>query len=370
MKEIKSIINLYELQKDQSQRCAIAQVIRVEESSYRREGARMIVFESGIFEGGISGGCLEGDALKRSQMAILREKPSIVTYDTSKDDENQIGVGLGCNGVIDVLISPITEKNDAISILKRCLEKRQSHILVTVTSTDEVNPEISLGQTYYYDTQTNILEGLDHGELKERLLADIATVLERKKSRIYSYEIEGKEVRAFIELIPPQYHLVIMGDNYDIYPMIDLAKVMDWEVSLIGKLQKLKKERLASVQHLFDKQDDRAPNIDARTAVILMAHDYKTDLRNLQKMLQTPTPYIASLGPKKRFNKMEKELIEKGTPLTEQDLARIYAPCGLEIGANTPEEIAASIFTEILSVFSGKQGGMLREKVGPIHERV
>ncbi len=98
MKEIKSILNLYESIKEGKERAAIAQVVRVEESSYRREGARMLVFESGLFEGGISGGCLEGDALKRSQMAILKQEPSVVTYDTSKDDENQIGVGLGCNG--------------------------------------------------------------------------------------------------------------------------------------------------------------------------------------------------------------------------------------------------------------------------------
>ena len=89
MKEIKSILSLYNKLSSSNEKAAIAQVVRVEESSYRREGARMLVFESGVFEGGISGGCLEGDALKRSQMAILKEKPSIVTYDTSKDDENQ-----------------------------------------------------------------------------------------------------------------------------------------------------------------------------------------------------------------------------------------------------------------------------------------
>ena len=72
MKEIKSILKLYNSFKNSDEKCAIAQVVRVEESSYRREGARMLVFESGVFEGGISGGCLEGDALQRSQIAILK----------------------------------------------------------------------------------------------------------------------------------------------------------------------------------------------------------------------------------------------------------------------------------------------------------
>ena len=100
-----------------------------------------------------------------------------------------------------------------------------------------------------------------------------------------------------------------------------------------------------------------------------MAHDYKTDIANLKELIKGPAPYIGSLGPRKRFEKMLGELRAEGVDLSEEEMARIYAPCGLEIGANTPEEIATSIFSEILSVFSGKPGGMLREKSGPIHER-
>jgi len=369
MKEIKSILKLYDFYRTSSEKSAIAQVVRVEESSYRREGARMLVFESGVFEGGISGGCLEGDALKRSQMAILKEEPSIVTYDTSKDDENQIGVGLGCNGIIDVLISPITSENNTIELLEKCIASRKSHILVTVTSTNETDEGILLGHTYYYDTVTQTLGGCDHTELKNTLLKDIAIVLETKKSRSFHYVIGALEISAFIELIPPQFHLAIFGDNYDVYPMIDVAKVLDWEVSLIGNLQKLKKDKLDSVMHIYSKNEDKLPQIDDRTAVVLMAHDYKTDFANLEKILQTPTPYIASLGPKKRFEKMKTDFLNAGTPITDEQLQRIFAPCGLEIGANTPEEIATSIFAEILGVFSGKKGGMLRNKQMPIHER-
>ena len=100
-----------------------------------------------------------------------------------------------------------------------------------------------------------------------------------------------------------------------------------------------------------------------------MAHDYKTDYSNLQYVIHSNAPYIASLGPRKRFDKMCDELKTNGIHFSEEELNRIYAPCGLEIGANTPEEIAMSLFSEILSVFSGKKGGMLRIKDGPIHER-
>lgn len=119
MKEIKSILQFFKDGQSTGEQCALAQVVRVEGSSYRREGARMIVFESGIFEGGISGGCLEGDALKRSQLAILKQEPSIITYDTSK--EMEIGIGLGCNGIIDVLLTPVTADAENIKTLEKCI---------------------------------------------------------------------------------------------------------------------------------------------------------------------------------------------------------------------------------------------------------
>jgi len=125
MKEIKTILDLVAAKESSSEKYAIAQVVKVEGSSYRREGARMIVFESGIFEGGISGGCLEGDTLKRSQLAILKQKPSLVTYDTSKEQE--IGISLGCNGVIDVLMTPI---NPISPTLKKKICQKGNYILL------------------------------------------------------------------------------------------------------------------------------------------------------------------------------------------------------------------------------------------------
>jgi xanthine/CO dehydrogenase XdhC/CoxF family maturation factor len=367
MKEIKSILKLYNTLKHSDEKCAIAQVVRVEESSYRREGARMLVFESGVFEGGISGGCLEGDALQRSQIAILKQEPSIVTYDTSK--EKEIGVGLGCNGIIDVLISPITEESPLMAMLEECTRVREEHLIATVTALRGTLDSVTLGKSFYYDAKTSDLKGCTEGAFRNFILARVGEVRKRKKSDTYTFESGEVTARVFVELIPPPYHLSIYGDNYDVYPILQMAAVMDWEVSLTGNIQKLKKEKLESVANLYPKDGDARPLVDTRTAAILMAHDYKTDIANLKELIKGPAPYIGSLGPRKRFEKMLGELRAEGVDLSEEEMARIYAPCGLEIGANTPEEIATSIFSEILSVFSGKPGGMLREKSGPIHER-
>src|SRR6187397_1574420 len=107
MKEIRQIVTAYEKIDFSSHQAALATVARVEGSSYRRAGARMLVLDNGNYLGGISGGCLEGDALRRAQKAIIQNKPSVITYDTTQDDGYQIGVGLGCNGIIDVLFTPL-----------------------------------------------------------------------------------------------------------------------------------------------------------------------------------------------------------------------------------------------------------------------
>src|SRR5580765_1415322 len=118
MKEIQSILSAYSQIDFSKTAAALATVVRVEGSSYRRTGARMLVLDNGTYLGGISGGCLEGDALRRAQKAIASEKASVVTYDTTKDDDHQVGVGLGCNGIIDVLFTPLNpNEQNAVTIL-------------------------------------------------------------------------------------------------------------------------------------------------------------------------------------------------------------------------------------------------------------
>ncbi len=367
MKEIKNILELVQARESSHEKFAIAQVVNVEGSSYRREGARMIVFESGIFEGGISGGCLEGDTLKRSQLAILKQEPSLVTYDTSK--EHEIGVSLGCNGVIDVLMIPVTPKSDTLRILKKCASERRSHVIVTITSVKDPQESLKLGSSFYFNTKSKVLEQMPESKFKRFVMDSIGLVINNGRSEKFHYESSELEAGVYIELIPAPFHLAIYGDNYDVYPMLEFAKVLDWEISLVGNMQKLTKGKIQSVQNIYHKGFEEKPQIDDRTAIILMAHDFKTDSANLKEALKSPSPYIASLGPKKRFDKMMKTFEEQGMVLSEEDKERIYAPSGLEIGANTPEEIAMSIFSEILSVFSGKKGGMLKYKSGPIHDR-
>src|SRR5947209_12785777 len=110
----------------------MATVVRVEGSSYRRMGARMLIQDNGNYIGGISGGCLEGDALRRAQKAIFENKASLITYDTTQEDGHEIGIGLGCNGIIDVLITPVAfSDQNTIKVLRSVQSTREPVILIT-----------------------------------------------------------------------------------------------------------------------------------------------------------------------------------------------------------------------------------------------
>lgn len=366
MKEINSIIEVYEQKKQTEERCALATVIRVDGSSYRRTGARMFVSESGQWVGGISGGCLEGDALRRAKMAIMQDKPSVVTYDTTEDDAHQIGVGLGCNGIIDILITPITRDatNHPIQVLAKARKERKPQVIITVVHS--LHPEIATGQVVLYENDHKLLDLFPKGK---GLVEAVETVFTRKKSKLTEVVLGDHSLVCFVEFIPPPIHLIVQGGNYDIYPLLRQAKELGWILTVVANPKKLDRLAFDLSRQIIPSKSEELPLIDEYTATILMAHDYATDLRHLHSMLDTHIPYIGLLGPRKRTLKMYADLIKSDRPLTVHDENRIHSPVGLDIGATSPEEIALSILAEIVTFFSGRVGGHLKHREGPIHER-
>jgi xanthine dehydrogenase accessory factor len=366
MKEITQIVEAYQQIDFQTQKAALATVVRVEGSSYRRTGARMLVTDSGEWIGGISGGCLEGDALKRARLSMAQNKASLVTYDTSTDDPFQIGVGLGCNGIIDVLLTPLSpdQIENPVSLLVPCLAQRSPNVVVTVVKMIGEVAGITLGDAYRFDDEAHLRAV---SPLASVLLADILGVLANQKSATRIYTIDDAMVTVFIEFLPPAMHLLVYGGNYDVYPMVRIAKEVGWKVSVFCNPQKV----LSLLHQIADEvrsYKTESPAIDEYTAAILMAHDYETDKNNLLKLLQTDIQYIGMLGPKKRTDKMFKELAEKENPILEQDIPRIATPVGLDIGATTPEEIAISVIAEIRSIYAKRDGKRLKFREKPIYE--
>ena len=363
MKEIKQIIQLYDLLKSSSIDMALASIVYTEESSYRRVGARMLVSAHGEWTGGISGGCLEGDALHKSQAAIHNKVSSIVRYDTTDDDENQIGIGLGCNGVIDVLFTPIDikDENNEIEQLKAIVDKRSPSILIKIIHSDNMH---HVGQSRIISDED---EDINFVNIPDSLLQEnVRTLSLRKKSSIIEYqEGDNSKGRFLIEYIQPQTHIVIVGDNYDAIALSAVASEMGWLITVIGRIRKMSKQLTSHATYIYEYEEWDKVTIDAYTAVVLMTHDYARDVAILPKILNTKPVYLGILGPKKRFIKLSDDIgiCHHNTSHT------IHAPIGLDIGADNPEEIAISIIAEILAVQRERKGESLRNRHTPIHKR-
>jgi xanthine dehydrogenase accessory factor len=361
MKEIQSIIKAYHQIDFEQHKASLATVVRVEGSSYRRTGARMLVLDNGTYLGGISGGCLEGDALRRAQKAIANDRASVVTYDTTKEDGHQIGVGLGCNGIIDVLFSPlkkIQNIDNQVTVLEKIVHTRSLRILVTITESDDF-----LGQTFLYENDEQFLSFFPIKKIAHSVLSDLKETLQKKQSVAKKYD----ENSVFIELITPTPNIILYGGNYDIHPLVQAIKALGWNATVVMNSAKADKSLYALGAKIIHHKSEIQVQIDPYSAVVLMSHDYKTDFENFQKILTSPTPYIGLLGPKKRGQKMFDALIELKTPIKEADFTRIFSPAGLDIGAQTPEEIALAILAEIKMVFAKRNGQSLKYREGTIY---
>lgn len=368
MKEITRIVDVFE-QIDFSQRkAALATVVWVEGSSYRRPGARMLITDDGRWEGAISGGCLEGDALRKARQVMLDGEPIVVTYDTMDDGANSFGVGLGCNGIIDVLIEPINPAStqNPITLLKEFTQKRDVRVLATVLKSTDFTG-LTPGNRFILTEQPNdAVPGWLHDDMQD--------VFTTGKPLTRTYSVLSGNAEVFIERIDPGIELVIFGAGYDVVPVAKLARELGWQVTVtddcIAHLSPKRFPVATCVLYAGREVVTDQLTITNRTAAVLMSHNFNYDKSVLEKLLATDVPYIGMLGPRKRFDKMQDEFKKDGLHFSEAALNRVHAPIGLDLGAETPDEIALSIMAEIKAFFTKGAGGFLKDKSGPIHERL
>jgi xanthine dehydrogenase accessory factor len=372
MKEIRDIIKVYDEAQKLGKQTALATVVHVEGSSYRRPGARMLIEDDGQLTGAISGGCLEGDALRKALLVMTEKRSRLVTYDTMDDDDAKFGVGLGCNGIIQVLIEPINvnDPNNPIQYLKTVNEKRQKAVLITLFSLqDKKDPQY--GTCLLLKEDGNIL---DHSPvLKDVLITDANEALINQNSSFKNYISDNHNLTAFIEVIKPPVSVIIIGAGNDVMPLVEMADILGWETTVVdGRSNYAKKERFISAcQVLVSKPEQvlEQVEIDEQTVFLLMTHNYNYDMAMLKQLLQKNVAYIGMLGPKKKRERMLTELKEEGLTFTEQQISVLHSPVGLDIGAETSEEIALSILAEIKALFAGRDVQSLRTIKEVIHPR-
>jgi xanthine dehydrogenase accessory factor len=374
MKDLREIIKAYEAAMHAGKKSALAAVVHLDGSSYRRPGARMLVTDEGELTGAISGGCLEGDALRKAMLALSQQQSKLVTYDTNDEDDATVGIQLGCAGIIQVLFEPINPGNpgNPIQLLRKVVALRQKSVLVTLFSLEDKRNE-QPGTCLLMEENGNISGTIPYPELHDAIMEDVHEAMERRSSFFKNYISKNLSITAFIEFLQPAVSLVVVGAGNDAIPMMQIADSIGWEIRVVdGRSTHAKPERFVSACQVVVSKPEKVLEqipIDEQTVFVMITHNYNYDLAMLKSLLQRKVTYIGMLGPKKKLDRMLEELRNEGMQLSKEQLESIYGPVGLEIGAETAEEIALSIIAEIKAVLSGKPGGSLRNKPDVIHSR-
>ena len=334
--EFKKIINSYTDTQKKGNRCVLATVVALEGSSYRRPGVRMLIDELGNMTGAVSGGCVEKEVLRQSESVFSDGIAKIVTYDGR--------YRLGCEGILYILVEPFSLAADSIKVIFGEIKSRKPFMITTFFST-EIN-NVAMGSVIK----------LKNGEiipLSNRFSTENA--VSRKQ---------------FSQKMEPCFKLMIVGAEHDAVQLCAATSLLGWEVTVISSPKDPKTllnfPGAEEVLHVLPEEFS-SDGIDGETAVILMNHNYVTDLKFLISLKDSRPAYIGLLGPAKRREKLLHEFMEYVTEPDDAFLEGIHGPAGLNLGAETPQEIAVYILSEILAVLRNQEPFPLKEKRDRIH---
>jgi xanthine dehydrogenase accessory factor len=356
---------------EDGQMSVLATVVRTEGSTYRRIGARMVTLADGSRVGAVSAGCLEADLVLRAAGVRGSGTPEVVTYDTRSPDDLIWGLGLGCGGMTELLLEPLDPERAMAKAeyLSRVAESRHRTVLATVirTSGDAVKP----GDQAILDEKF-VLTGFDGLDAQARTIVHRTArqALESGSSGAERHILQGDEVDVAYEVVLPTVRLSVCGAGPDAAPLVAAANRLGWHVTLMDHRPALvAAEQWPEVHCILVRSPGEIAGAVAKVdsdAAIIMNHHYERDLEYLAGWIDTPVPYIGVLGPRQRTERMLDALQEKGLDIGGAR-GRIRGPVGLDIGAETSEEIALAIVGEIQAVHAGRSGGFLSSHDGAIH---
>ncbi len=336
--EFFEIIQNYKIAKQKNIRSVIATVVDLDGSSYRKPGVRMLVLENCKMIGAVSGGCVESEILKQSYSVFKTGESKIITYDGR--------YRIGCDGILYILIELFDPVEDLILSFEKCLEKRESFKVDSF-----FKKEVRINSNF----------------------GSVITFKDDKQYEFYKYRIPENKYRSYFSVfsqkLGPVFKLVIIGAEHDAVHLCAQADALSWEVIVItapSDPQDLKNFPGAKeILHISSNEFDHSL-VDRNTAILLMTHNYAKDLQFLDVLKDSFPVYLGLLGSKKRQEQILNEFIERNPDVEDSFLDIIYGPTGLNIGAVTPQEIALSICSEILSVTRKETPKLLEDKKIPL----
>ncbi len=358
LKELREILAAFDRLCEAGDAGVLASVVHVEGSTYRRAGARLLVTPDDEMIGLISGGCLEGDLLEHAKRVLGDGEAALVHYDATDEDDLVWGLGLGCAGVVEVWLERVDAGSPGpLPWLGEWTAERRVAAMATAVAGPRAGQRCALP-----------LGGSPLGTLAgESVERELVATLETGRSRTTHRDGE----RIAIELFHPPIRLVVFGAGPDASPLTRLAIELGWDVAVLD-------HRPASARpERFPGADVRCVPIEEAVAeaepgadsyCVVMTHHYLNDRVLVKDLLATEAPYLGVLGPKRRTGDLLSDLADEDVVLDDDDRERIFAPAGLDLGADAPETIALSIAAEIQAVAAQRSGGWLRDRKGPIHD--
>jgi xanthine dehydrogenase accessory factor len=370
MSEVAEILDAISALEGRGESMALATIVDVRGSTYRRPGARLVMSGDGKMVGNLSGGCLEGEVQDVALSVMKDGKARTAFYDLTADDEVVWGWGLGCNGAIEVFIEPADKAVEIAGALRNAIEEQRPVAVATVleSSVPDVDPGDRL-----------LAEG---GRVSGRLAGDdvharveeaVVDALSSGVTEVRELSAGTGELRVFIESIQPPLRLLVCGAGHDAMPLVRLAVSLGWNVDVVDdRKSMLNEDRFPGVRSFIESAPEDAAataRADGRTYVVVMSHNYLRDRDYLKSFVASDAAYVGMLGPRARLERLLEDLAGDGISPAAEQRERLHGPAGLDVGAEGPEEIAAAIVGEILAVSRQRDGGFLRERSGPIHRR-
>jgi xanthine dehydrogenase accessory factor len=352
---------------EQGHRVVVASLIETLGSAPLDPGAEMLVDDSGRIEGSVTGGCVEGALVEVAQQILDGGPPRVVQYGIS--DAMAADVGLMCGGTVRLFVAELTE--EAVEPLRAVIGALDAQTPVAVATV--LDGELS-GRKIAVDTERTVGQlGLE--QLDQSVRRDALGCLDQGLTTIRSYsasgEVMGSDVRVYIQgfASPPQ--MVIFGAIDFSVAVATLAREVGYRVTICDAREPfISSSRFSRVAEVAVDWPDRylaTRELGDRDVVLVFTHDSKFDEPALIAGLQSGAGYIGALGSRRTHDERLERLRER--EVSEEALARISAPCGLDIGARSPAETAISVLAEILALRAHRTGERLAETSGPIHPR-
>lgn len=372
MEELRAILKLWKEVEEDGDEAVLATVVKVHGSAYRRPGARMLIAPGGRRAGSISGGCLEGDLVKKALWWTKDGNSVIKRYATGSGDDSSADIGPGCNGVIDLLLERVgTSKGaNARRLILECRSYREPGLIATVIKS-EGSANVKVGSRVMLFPGGTWETDIACGSLTAAIHQDLKTVADGQHPTYIEYRQSDYRVEVFFELITPPLHLFIFGTGSDAVLLASLATGLGWDPTVVdSRADYTAVNRFnvtgATVIRPFDEQLTGVP-LEADSMAVLMTHSYERDRRLLRTLLHRPLRYLGVLGPKERMRRLLVDVTgDEGTRI--EHFPTLYSPAGLDTGSDSPAANALAIAAEIQSVSAGRFGGMLRDRQGPIHD--